>query len=110
MALHATPSSDYLSAVQTTTEQRMALGGHRLADLLTMLFASNPIRLGVVIRTNGTFGFFWNAVSDKTYHVQRKQQLGDVIWNDLTNIIASSDSASFSEPLGQTWRFYRVVQ
>ena len=34
----------------------------------------------------------------------------DVIWNDLTNITASSDSASFSEPLGQTWRLYRVAQ
>ena len=110
VALNSTPSSSYLNTAQTTTEQRMALGGHRLADLLTILFASNPIRLGSVIRTNGNFGFSWNAVSGKTYYVQWKQQLGDLIWNDLTNITASGNSASFSEPLGQTWRFYRVAQ
>jgi hypothetical protein len=88
----------------------MALGGHRLADLLTTLFASNPIRLGSVICTNANFGFSWNAVSGKAYHVQWKQQLGDSTWNDLTNITTSGNSASFSEPLGQTGRFYRVAQ
>jgi hypothetical protein len=88
----------------------MALGGHRLADLLTTLFASNPIHLGNVIRTNGNFGFSWNAISGKTYHVQWKQQLGDSTWNPMTDITASSNSASFSEPLGQTGRVYRVTQ
>jgi hypothetical protein len=42
------------------------------------------------------------------YHVQWKEQLGDLIWNDLMNITASGTAASGSEPLGQTWRFYRV--
>ena len=110
IALNSTPSSSYLNVAQTTTEQRMALGGHRLADLLTILFSSNPIRLGAIIRTNGNFGISWNAVSGKTYHVQWKQELGDVIWSDLTNIAASGTSASFNEPLGQTRRFYRVTQ
>ena len=110
ITLNSTPSSIYLKTAQTTTEQRMAAGGHRLADLLTTLFASNPIRLGSIIRTNGNFGFSWNAVSGKTYRVQWKQQLGDWMWNDLTNITASGNSASFSEPLGQTGRFYQVAQ
>jgi len=90
--------------------RKLGLGGHRLADLLTTLFASNPIRLGSVIGTNGNFGFSWNAVSGKAYRVQWQQQLGDSTWNDLTNITAFGNSASFSEPLGQTQRFYRVAQ
>src|ERR1039458_742532 len=49
-------------------EQRVALGAHRLADLLTTLFASIPIRLDSVIRTKGDFGFSWNTVSGKTTH------------------------------------------
>jgi len=104
------PSSAYLNTAQATTEQRMAIGGHRLADLLTTLFTSYPIRLGSVIRTNGRFGFSWNAVSGKAYRVQWKQQLGDSTWNDLTNVTASGNSASFSEPLGETQRLYRVAQ
>jgi hypothetical protein len=110
ITLNSTPSTSYLNTAKTTTEQRMALGGHGLADLLTTLFASNPIHLGSVVRTNGNFGFSWNAVSGKTYYVQWKQQLGDSTWNDLTNITASGNSASFTEPLGQTGRFYRVAQ
>jgi hypothetical protein len=110
IALHSTPSSSYLDTTQTTTEQRMALGGHRLADLLTTLFAPDPLVLGSVICTNGNFGFSWNAVSGQTYHVQWKEQLDDLVWNDLTNITASGTSASFSEPMGQSWRFYRVTQ
>ena len=109
ITLNSTPSSSYLNTAQTTTEQRMALGGHRLADLLTTLFASNPILLSSIIGTNGNFGFSWNAVSGTSYRVQWKQQLGDSTWNDLTNITASGNSASFSEPLEQTQRFYRVA-
>ena len=107
---NSTPSTTYLNTAQAATEQRMALGGHRLADLLTTLFTSNPIRLGSIIHTNGNFGFSWNAVSGKIYRVQWKQQPGDSTWNDLTNITASGNSASFSEPLGQTRRFYHVAQ
>ena len=106
ISLNSTPSTSYINTAQATTEQRMALGGHRLADLLNTLFA---IRLGTVFRANGNFGFSWNAVSGKTYRVQWKQQLGDSMWNDLTNITASGNSASFSEPSGQTQRFYQVT-
>jgi hypothetical protein len=111
ISLNSTPSTNYLNSAQTTTEQRMALGGHRLADLLATLFASNSIRLSSVISTNdGSFGFSWNAVSGQTYRVQWKLQPGDSTWNDLTNITATGNSASFSEPLGQTQRFYHVTQ
>jgi hypothetical protein len=106
ISLNSTPSTSYTNTAQTTTGQRMALGGHRLADLLNTLFA---IRLDSVICTNGNVGFSWNAVSGQTYRVQWKQQLGDSKWNDLTNITASGNSASFSEPLEQTQRFYRVA-
>ena len=109
IALNSTPSTSYLNTAQTTTEHRVALGAHRMADLLTTLFASIPIRLDSVIRTKGDFGFSWNTVSGKTYHVQWNQRT-DASWNDLTNITPSGNSASFSQPLAPTQRFYRVVQ
>jgi hypothetical protein len=88
----------------------MAQGGHRLADLLNTLFAPNPISLTCFTRTNGNFGFSWSAVTGRTYSVQWKQRPGDPAWNPLTNITASGTSASFSEPLGQAQRFYRVAE
>ena len=46
ITLNSSPSSDYLNKVELTTEQRMAMGGHRLADLLNTIyaikFATNP--------------------------------------------------------------------
>ena len=107
---NSTPSSAYLSSTQSTTEQRMAQAGHRLADLLTTIFATEPIRLAPLTPIGGKFGFSWSAVSGRTYSVQWKRQFSDPAWNALTNVTASGDTASFTESVAQTQRFYRVVQ
>ena len=106
----ATPSTSYLNTAMATTEQRMARGGHRLADLLNTIFPLSPITLTSLTLTNGNFGFLWGAISNSTYHVQWKQQLSDPAWNDLTNITASGNSVSFTEKPTQPQRFYRVIQ
>ena len=106
----STPSAAYLNTVQATTEQRMAQGGHRLADLPNTLFASHPVTLTPLPISDGNFSFSWSALSNTTYRVQWKRQLFDPVWNDLTNITASGNSASCIESLSQTQRFYRVVQ
>ena len=103
-----TPTTNYLNTAMATTEQRMAQGGHRLADLLNTLFP--PMVLTSLTHTNGNFGFSWNTVSNSSYKVQWKQQLSDPTWNDLTNITATNSSASFKEKFNQTQRFYRVSQ
>jgi S1/P1 Nuclease len=107
---NTTPSTNYLNTAMAITEQRMAQGGHRLADLLNTIFPLSPITLTSLTLTNGNFGFSWGAVSNSTYHVQWKQQLSDPAWNDLTNITASGNSVSFTEKPAQPQRFYRVTQ
>lgn len=107
---NATPSASYLNTAMATTEQRMAQGGHRLADLLNTILTPNPITLTSPTFTSGNFSFSWSAVSNNTYRVQWKQQLGDPSWNDLTNITASTNFVLFKEKSTQTQRFYRVVQ
>jgi hypothetical protein len=109
LSQNTTPSTSYLNSVQATTEQRMAAGGHRLTDLLNTLFTTNPVNL-TCSSTNGTFSFSWSTIPGRIYHVQWKGQLGDPTWNVLTNITASSESASFSEVPQQTQRFYQVAQ
>jgi S1/P1 Nuclease len=104
----AAPSTTYLNTTMATTEQRMATGGHRLADLLNTLFMSPT--LTAVSLPSGNFKFSWNAVSNTTYRVQWKSQLSDAAWTDLTTIIAASNSAAFTEASGPTQRFYRLVQ
>jgi hypothetical protein len=106
---NTTPSSGYLSRAQSTTEQRMALGGHRLADLLNTIFTTNGVQL-TWFSAQGKFGFSWNAVPGRTYNVQWKQQLSDLTWNNLTNITATTNSVSFSETPGPTRKFYQVSQ
>ncbi len=107
---NTTPSSTYLNTAMATTEQRMAAGGHRLADLLNTIFAPNPIVLNILTSSDGYFSFSWNATSNSVYHVQWKQQLTDPAWNDLTDVPATGNSASFAELATQARRFYRVVQ
>ncbi|HKI70663.1 MAG TPA: S1/P1 nuclease [Verrucomicrobiae bacterium] len=107
---NTSPSTAYLNTAMATTEQRMAAGGHRLADLLNTIFAPNPITLTLLSPADGSFSFSWNAIPNSTYHVQWKQQLSDPTWNELTNISATSNSISFSEERTESQRFYRVVQ
>ena len=105
-----TPSAGYLGAAETTTEERMALAGHRLADLLNTIMAQNPITLGSLAATNGLFRFAWSASPAVTYRVQTKTNLNDPSWSDITSITASSNLVSFSEAVTSARRFYRVVQ
>jgi hypothetical protein len=74
ITLNSTPSNAYLNTSQAATEQRMSLGGHRLADLLTTLFTSYPITLSPFSVSNGKFSFSWSAISGRTYRVQWKQR------------------------------------
>ena len=104
----ADPSTTYLNTTMATTEQRMAVGGHRLADLLNTLFMSPT--MAAVSLPDGSFKFSWNAVSNTTYRVQWKVQLSDAVWTDLTTVTAASNSAAFIETPTQTQRFYRLVQ
>lgn len=106
---NTTPSTNYLNTAQATTEEQMAQGGHRLADLLNTLFTTNAVSL-TWFRTNSSFGFSWSAIPGRTYHVQCKQLLSDPTWTDWAELTASSNSAFFSEPSAQAHRFYRVAQ
>lgn len=107
---NTSPTTIYLNTTQATTEQLMAQGGHRLADLLNTLFAANPFSLTSATKTNGNFQFSWSANGGKIYRVQWKPQLNAASWNDLTNITATGTSASFTETAEQQQRFYRVIQ
>ncbi len=106
----STPTTNYLSTAKTTAEQRVALGGYRLADLLNTLFAPTAVTLTPLKVVSGKFAFTWLGISNTTYRVQWKYQLTDATWNNLTNIVASSNVVSFNETLSSTQRFYRVVQ
>jgi hypothetical protein len=106
---NTTPSSAYLHQAQATTEQQMALGGHRLADLLNTLFTTNAVDL-TCSPSNGALKLSWNSIPGRTYHVQWKGQFSDPIWQDLTDITATGNSVSFSDSALQTQGFYRVTQ
>ena len=105
-----TPTQPYLDTTMATTEQLMAQGGHRLADLLNTIFAANPFNLTSVTKTNGGFAFAWSANAGKIYRVQWKPQLNAPTWTDLATLTATNTSAAFSETASQTQRFYRVIQ
>lgn len=108
---NTTLSSTYLNNASTTTDQRMAVSGQRLADLLNTILGTNAVTLTAVMHTNNSFEFSWYGLSGRSYQVQWKQTLSDPTWNNLTNIVPTANqSISFTETLNQTRRFYRVVQ
>lgn len=103
------PTTSYLNTAQATAKQRMAIGGQRLAKLLSTIFVTNAPSATAVTFTNGNFTFSWSTVSGRTYRVQWKQQLTDPVWNDLTDVTASTTSASFTNSAAQSQRFYRAI-
>ncbi len=105
---NTSPTAAYLNKAQALTEQLMAQGGHRLADLLNSLYPSNivaslPKRIGAKVT------FSWNTTPGNTYQVLWKQNLTDPVWSPLTNILAGSSSILFTDQIPQVQRFYRIA-
>ncbi|MFM2294911.1 MAG: hypothetical protein RLZZ350_1324 [Verrucomicrobiota bacterium] len=103
------PTTNYLDATIALTKARMALGGQRLADLLNTLFAPMPVALTPQTIASNTFIFSWSASPSKTYRVQWKAQLTAAAWNDLPDVLAATNSVAYTNAVGATQRFYRVV-
>jgi len=86
------------------------------AAQVQQLFAAvdNPLRVSPsfrgIEREGQTVVLTWTAVAGNLYQVQYKMVLTQADWNDLgTPIPATSNTASTSDPVTSTQRFYRVV-
>jgi hypothetical protein len=109
ITINTTPSVAYTNKAQTTTKQRMAIGGQRLAKLLNTIFVTNAPSVTSVVLDNGNFLFTWGSVSGRTYRVQWKEQISDTTWYDLTDMTATATSVTFTNPASQPQRLYRAV-
>jgi hypothetical protein len=105
---NATPTTNYINTVQATATERLAAGGHRLANLLNTIYSTTPFNVTWLPATNGNARLKWNAIPGRTYRVQWKQQLDGSAWNDLSDIMAATNSVSFTNAVGPTRKFYRV--
>jgi hypothetical protein len=103
------PSMVYTNNAEATTQQRMVIGGQRLAKLLSTIFVTNgPIVISAGV-TNGNFGLSWSAVPGRSYRLQWKQQPDDAVWNGLVDITATTGLGAYSEAAAQQQRCYRVI-
>ena len=60
--------------------------------------------------SSGNFTLTWSAIPGQKYRVQFKDDLNDPMWNDLVpDVTASLNSATKSDSLSATQRFYRVL-
>lgn len=108
---NTSPSGAYLTSAYITTDQRMAVGGQRLADLLNTILGTNAVTLTAAMQTNNNFTFSWPGLYGRSYQVQWKTNLTDATWNNLTTITPTANqTVTFTESLNQAQRFYRVVQ
>jgi len=105
---NTSPTPAYLTKSINLTEQLMAQGGHRLADLINSLYPSNIVA-SIPTRIGPNVAFSWNATPGNTYQVLWKQNLADPTWTPLTNILAGSGTILFTDQVTQTQRFYRIV-
>jgi hypothetical protein len=102
-------SASYSNRAQTTTMQRMAIGGQRLAKLLSTIMVTNAPIVTSANFTNANFGLSWSSVSGRIYRVQWKQQLADAAWSDLVDVTASGTAASYNDANTESQRYYRVI-
>ena len=103
------PTSSYLATAQNTTVQRMAIGGQRLAKLLSTIYVTNAPPLISATTTNSNFALSWGTVTGRIYRVQSKSDLTNAAWTDLTDISVSNTSVTFTDPVLQPQRFYRLI-
>ncbi|MEO7300186.1 MAG: SpoIID/LytB domain-containing protein [Verrucomicrobiota bacterium] len=67
-----------------------------------------PPAIQGITMSEGMVTLTWSAIAGKTYRVQYKTNLEDANWIDLTDVIASDATASFSDTPGANQRFYRI--
>jgi hypothetical protein len=74
-----------------------------------LVTALQPVML-TIARTNTTFHFTWNAVSNQVYRLQYTTNLLVNDWNNLgMPLLATSNSVSTTDTVGpDTRRYYRV--
>jgi hypothetical protein len=70
------------------------------------------LRVGLARVTLDSVTLVWNALAEKTYRVQYKNDLDAVTWNDLAGDVAAD--GSIASKLDKTLdaarqRFYRIV-
>jgi hypothetical protein len=74
----------------------------------TVAVLSRPVIQSIVV-SNNVVTVAWSAIAGQSYRLQGKAELADASWSDVGgNAIASGPSASASDALGVTSRFYRV--
>ena len=109
ITINSTPTVAYTNQAQATTVWRMAMGGQRLAKLLNTIMVTNPPVATATTLTSGNFTFSWGTVSGRAYRVQCKQQITDAVWSNLTDIIATTNSITFTNAVSQPQQFYRAI-
>ena len=86
----------------------IAAGGTRSLAIVQPL-AFRPTTLSAKI-SGGILIFSWPAIPSRTYRLRYKSSLDETLWTDLPgDIAASNDTATASDPVSVTSRFYRFV-
>ena len=79
------------------------------AESFAVLVLPRPTIQNLVV-SGPDFWLTWSAIPNRKYRVQFKDNLDDPVWTDrVPDVIASGASASLSDPLGPSQRFYRVL-
>ena len=104
-----TPTASYLNTVMTTSKQRLAIGGQRLAKLPNTIYVTNAPNMTAAFLTNSNFALRWDAIPQRNYRVQWKHQLMDTNWTDLTDLTANTNTVLFTDPITQAQRLYRLI-
>ena len=85
-----TPTTSYLSTASATSKQRMAAGGHRLADLLMTIFATNAASF-TASQTNGAAPLFVTFTDTSTGGITNR------FWN-----FGDGSTTNFTAPTNPT--------
>ena len=69
----------------------------------------SPLSVQTIAVSNNTVIITWSAISGDTYQVQYKDNLTDSTWNLLESVTADSTTASATDVVGTSQRFYRLM-
>jgi hypothetical protein len=86
-------------------------GAPPLSDAKSFVIAVvAPLSVTSIVATNATVTLTWGAIPGTTYRVQFKGDLGQTSWSALTpDATATNVTASASDSIGLTQRFYRIT-
>ncbi len=104
------PGDPFVGTTNSITVRVTDSGSPQLSATASFNVAviARPV-LQSVLLSGGNVNLAWSTIAGRSYKLQYKATLNDLEWSDVATVFAAGTTATYSEPVGNGQRYYRII-